>query len=72
VLDLDALFDSLGVLTANRVGRVFIDDKGATVNVAVDADGNAGNGFELLVAILHTTDLITKGNTGADVIVGNG
>jgi hypothetical protein len=66
------LFDSLGVLTANRTGRVLITDSGSIVNVAVDADGNAGNGFELLVATLHTTDIITKGITGADVIVGTG
>ena len=70
VLDLDALFDGIGVATANRAGRVFIDDKGATVNIAVDADGVGG--FDLVVATLHTTDLITKGITNADVIVGTG
>ena len=69
VLNMDALFDALGVLTADRLGRVQITDLGATVDVAVDADGNAGNGFELVVATLYTTDVITKG-IGQDVLVG--
>jgi Ca2+-binding RTX toxin-like protein len=63
-LDLDGLFDSLTIATANRMGRLFLDDNGATVDVYVDINGNGTN---LLFATLHTTDEITK---GADVIVG--
>ena len=67
-LDLDSLFDSLGVLAASRAGRVSIQDNGATVDVAVDADGILGNGFELTVATLKTADAIT---IGQDVLVGS-
>ncbi len=66
-LDLDTLFDSLGVLAGARAGRVSILDNGATVDVAVDADGNLGNGFELTVATLKTADTIALGQ---DVLVG--
>jgi Ca2+-binding RTX toxin-like protein len=66
-LDLDALFDGLGVAAANRAARVEILDNGTTVDVRVDADGNAGNGFEYTLATLNTADDIT---VGADVIVG--
>ena len=66
-LDLDLLFDSLGVLTADRAGRVSIFDKGASVDVFVDTDGNLFNGFELTVATLKTADVITA---GPDILVG--
>jgi Ca2+-binding RTX toxin-like protein len=69
VLDLEPLFDALGVAAGGRAGRVSIVDKGATVDVFVNADGNAGNGFELAVATLHTTNTITVG-LGQDVAVG--
>jgi len=67
VLDLDGLMDSLGVSGADRAGRISIIDHGATVDVAVDADGNAANGFELTVATLKTNDAIT---VGEDVLTG--
>lgn len=66
-VDLDLLFDSLGTLTADRAGLVSITDKGASVDVAVNADGDAGNGFELVVATLKTADIIT---IGQDILVG--
>jgi Ca2+-binding RTX toxin-like protein len=66
-IDLDALFDNLGVL-AGREARVSINDKGGTVDIAIDADGDAGNGFELKIATLNTTDDIT---VGQDVLVGS-
>jgi Ca2+-binding RTX toxin-like protein len=66
-LDLNLLFDSLGVLAADRAGRVSILDKGASVDVFVDADGNLLNGFELTVATLKTSDVIT---VGLDILVG--
>jgi Ca2+-binding RTX toxin-like protein len=67
VLDLEQLFDGLGVLTADRAGRVSILDKGASVDVLVDTDGNLLNGFELTVATLKTADAIT---VGQDILVG--
>ena len=65
--DLDALFDSLGVAAGARVGRVSILDKGASVDIAIDADGLGGT-FELTVATLKTADVIT---VGQDVILGS-
>jgi Ca2+-binding RTX toxin-like protein len=65
VLDLDALFDSLGIVASKRAGLVRIDDLGGTVEISVNADGKAG--FELSVATLTTADVITKGQ---DVFVG--
>jgi Ca2+-binding RTX toxin-like protein len=68
VLNLDLLFDSLNVADGDRAGRVSLIDKGASVDVRVNADGNAANGFELVVATLNTSDAIT---VGEDVVVGN-
>jgi Ca2+-binding RTX toxin-like protein len=65
-VDLDLLFDGLGLATIDRAGRVSILDKGATVDVRIDTDGNAGNGFEVIVT-LQTPDAIA---VGEDVIVG--
>jgi Ca2+-binding RTX toxin-like protein len=67
-LNLDALFDGLGVAAADRTARVSVADNGASVNVSVDADGNAANGFEFVVATLNTADAVT---VGSDVIVTN-
>jgi Ca2+-binding RTX toxin-like protein len=64
-LDLNLLFDSLGVQTADRAGRVSILDNGASVDVIVDTDGL--NGFDLTVATLKTADSIT---VGQDILVG--
>jgi Ca2+-binding RTX toxin-like protein len=66
-LNLDALFDSLGIAAANRAANVSIVDNGATVDVAIDANGNAADGFELTAVTLNTTDTIT---VGQDVILG--
>jgi Ca2+-binding RTX toxin-like protein len=65
-LNLDALFDALGVATADRAGRVSLVDHGSSVDIAIDADGNAANGFELTAVTLNTNDTIT---VGQDVIV---
>jgi hypothetical protein len=43
-------------------------DDGENVEVRVDADGDAGNGYELVVATLNTADTITL---GADVVLGS-
>ena len=53
--------------TADRAGRVSILDKGASVDVFVDTDGNLFNGFELTVATLKTADVVT---VGQDILVG--
>jgi Ca2+-binding RTX toxin-like protein len=49
VVDLDGLFDSLGVTGADRAGRVQFQGGGANVNLNVDVDGNAANGAEVTV-----------------------
>jgi hypothetical protein len=66
-VDLDALFDAMGVAAAGRAGRVNLVDNGSTVDVQVDTDGNIGNGFEYTLATLNTTDTIAVGD---DVLVG--
>jgi hypothetical protein len=66
-LDLDALFDSLGVAAASRAGRVSIVDSGSSVDVRINADGNSANGFELTIATLKTGDAVT---VGSDITVG--
>ncbi len=68
VLSLDALFDGLGVAAANRASHVSVVDNGATVDVSVDLDGNAANGFEFTVATLITADVVT---VGQDVLLGS-
>jgi Ca2+-binding RTX toxin-like protein len=67
VLNLDALFDSLGVTAANRAALVFVDDQGATVDISIDADRDGSNGFELTIATLNTADTIA---VGQDIILG--
>ena len=71
VVDLDALFDSLGVAAASRAGRVQLVDTGPDVRVDIDADGGAGNGFELSLltfqAMASLTGL-TVGTAAADDI----
>jgi Ca2+-binding RTX toxin-like protein len=46
-VDLDTLFDSLGAAGGGRAGRVQFVDTGPDVQVNIDADAAAGNGFEL-------------------------
>jgi trimeric autotransporter adhesin len=67
VLDLDGLFDSIPVDTADRAARVMLVDYGATVDVRVDVDGNLDNGYEQTVATLQTKDAVS---IGEDVLVG--
>ena len=70
LVDLDALFDSLGVAAASRAGRVQLVDTGPDVRVNIDADGG-GNGFELTLltfqAMASPTGL-TVGTAAADDI----
>ena len=67
VLNLDGLFDTLA-LPGTRADHVSLVDHGASVDVRVDADGKASNGFELVVATLNTTDTIV---VGTDIVVGS-
>jgi hypothetical protein len=66
VLNLDALFDSLGLATANR--HVSITGSGTTT-VEVNADTNNDGTFDLHVATLHTVDTSAV-TVGADVLAG--
>jgi Ca2+-binding RTX toxin-like protein len=66
VLNLDALFDSLGIAAANRAAHLSIDTHATSVDVRFDADGNGS--FESVIATLNTTDAIT---VGADIVVGS-
>jgi Ca2+-binding RTX toxin-like protein len=62
-LDLTQLFDGLGVSAGDRDGRVSIIDHGnGSFDVAVDADGNKANGFELAVATVQATSPIAVGH----------
>jgi Ca2+-binding RTX toxin-like protein len=65
VLNLDTLFDSLGIAAANRAARVSAVDNGASVDVRFDADGNGT--FESLIATLNTADAVS---VGSDIVVG--
>ncbi len=64
-LNLDALFDSLGIAAANRATRLSVSTQTASVDVSFDADGNGS--FESLIATLNTTDAVTIGD---DIVVG--
>lgn len=64
-INLDALFDGLGVADADRAGRVSITGGGGIVGVSIDTDGNIANGFEIAIAV-NTRDAVTLGE---DVIL---
>lgn len=71
-VDLDGLFDSLGVDAASRVGRVSIVDNGGGADVCIDTDGVGGWDLNL-ASIQYVPDLsaITVGTaTTDDVFVG--
>jgi len=67
-LNLDALFDSMGIAGAGRAAHVAIVTNAGSVDVKVDTDNNPGDGFELTVATLTTTDPVT---VGQDVVLGS-
>jgi Ca2+-binding RTX toxin-like protein len=66
ILDLDAMFDSLGVAGASRGARVQLTDLGASVNVRIDTNGDGT--FDYLAATIYSADVITL---GTDVLVGS-
>jgi Ca2+-binding RTX toxin-like protein len=66
ILDLDLLFDSLLVAAGDRAGRVAIDDNGASVDIAVDTNGDTL--LDLVIATLKTSDVIS---IGQDVLLGS-
>lgn len=65
VFDLNPMFDILGVATADRAGRVFLNDKGASVEVRIDTNGDGAADY--LAATIFTADAVT---IGQDVLVG--
>jgi Ca2+-binding RTX toxin-like protein len=65
VVNLDALFDSLGIAAATRTAHLSIDTHATGVDVRFDADGDGGS--ESVIATLNTIDAIT---VGADIVVG--
>jgi len=65
VLDFDAMFDALGIGTAGRAGRVQLNDKGASVEVRIDINGDST--FDYLAATIQSPNTIT---VGEDVMVG--
>ena len=65
VLNLANLFSALSVPVDDRADRVSIVDKGASVEIAVDTNGDLA--FDLHVATLKTADVIT---VGQDIVVG--
>lgn len=66
LLDLETLFNNLSVGVGDRAARVQITDKGTTVEVRVDTDGDLT--FDLFVATIQTPDAVT---VGQDVLVGS-
>ena len=65
VFNLNNLFSALSVSVGDRAARVSIVDKGASVEIAVDTNGDLN--FDLHVATLKTADVIT---VGPDIFVG--
>jgi len=65
VLDLGNLFTNLSVPLGDRAARVSIVDSGASVEIAVDTNGDLT--FDLAVATLKTADAIT---IGQDILLG--
>lgn len=65
VLDLDSMFDALGVAAPGRAGRVQLTDKGTSVDVRIDTDSNGT--FDYLAATIQSANTIT---VGEDVLVG--
>jgi len=65
VFNLSNLFSALSVSVGDRAARVSIVDKGASVEIAVDTNGDLT--FDLHVATLKTADAIT---IGPDIFVG--
>ena len=68
-IDLDGLFDSLGVAAAARAGRTSLVDTGANVDLRVDTDGNGS--FETTVLTfsgMGSTANMTIGTAAADDI----
>jgi len=71
-IDLDGLFDSLGVAAAARAGRTSLVDTGANVDLRVDTDGNGS--FETTVltfsGMTDTTGMTIGTAATSDIQVG--
>ena len=73
VLDLTQLFDGIAAAPTTALGRealVHVQQSGPDVVVSVDADGNAGNGFELTIATIQSVSsgTFSVGNGATDDI----
>jgi trimeric autotransporter adhesin len=70
-IDLDALFDSLGVATAERAGRVSLAVNGGGLDVRIDTDGVGGGDLNLLTFQYMSASAISVGNAATnDIFVG--
>lgn len=65
VLSLDGMFDTLDVATADRAGRVTLNDKGATIEVRVDVFGDGS-----VIHFAATINSASAISVGEDVLVG--
>ena len=69
-IDLNPLFDSLGIASGSRNGLVQITDNGTDTTVKADVDGVAGfTAGDITITILGVTGL-TKGASGEDINYG--
>jgi Ca2+-binding RTX toxin-like protein len=68
VLDLDLLFDSLAVLTADRAGRVDVGGGAGSFDIRVDSNNDGI--FDLFVATLDTVNPADAIAVGQDIVVG--
>ena len=69
-VDLDALFDSLGVASGSRVGRVQVSDGGADVLVTVDLTGNGFGAGDIVIKLsgIASPATISVGTAATDDI----
>jgi trimeric autotransporter adhesin len=70
VLNLDALFDSLSIATADRAGRVGLTPGSGTVDVSVDVSALHDAGNVITVATLNLANPADVITVGQDVVVG--
>jgi Ca2+-binding RTX toxin-like protein len=71
-VDLDGLFDSLGVAAGARAGRLSLLDTGADINLLIDADGNGSFETTLMTfqGIANTSSLTIGTSSTSDIQIG--
>lgn len=69
-INLDLLFDSIGVATGDRAGRVQISDGGANALVTVDLTGNGFGAGDIVITLtgIASPANLTAGNAATDDI----